>query len=228
MTTRSPRAKTAAERLRQPTEIRRRLIVTAARRVIAERGPLATTLRDIAHASEVSLGTVTYHFSGLAEILAQVLQEEMDSFYLPIADAARAAADATTAMRVLIDGFFADDERTAQHWRLWLDFWSLSAHDQAHAQWQEKVYELWRSDVRRVLERGVDASEFRVEGLDLALTDFLVSFDGLAVQAYLPGASVGPAQARDYLHGWVDRRLVGDGQQPTPTSKHSTRTRRTQ
>lgn len=205
---RAPRAKTAGERQRQPTEIRRGLIVEAARSVIAERGPYSTTMRDIATAGGVSLGTVTYHFSGIAEILAHVLQGEMDSFYLPIAERAHAAPDAATAIRLLIDGFFADDERTAQHWRLWLDFWSLSAHDPTHAKWQESAYELWRTDVRKVLERGVASGQFRVDDLDVAMADFLVTFDGLAVQAYLPGSKVGPAQAREYLHGWVERRLI--------------------
>ena len=205
---RPARAKTAGERLRQPTEIRRGLIVEAARGVIAERGPFGTTMRDIALAGGVSLGTVTYHFSGIAEILAHVLQGEMDSFYLPISERAHGAPDAVTAIRTLIDGFFADDLRTVQHWRLWLDFWSLSAHDQMHAQWQETAYEQWRTDVRRVLERGVTSGEFGVDDLDVALADFLVTFDGLAVQAYLPGSKVGPDQARVYLRGWVERRLI--------------------
>jgi len=205
---RVPRAKTAGERQRQPTEIRRGLIVEAARSVIAERGPYAATMRDIATAGGVSLGTVSYHFSGIAEILADVLQGEMDSFYLPIAERAHAAPDAATAIRLLIDGFFADDERTAQHWRLWLDFWSLSAHDPTHAKWQESAYELWRTDVRKVLDRGLAGGQFQVDDLDVAMADFLVTFDGLAVQAYLPGSKVGPAQAREYLHGWVERRLI--------------------
>jgi len=205
---RTARAKTAGERQRQPTEIRRGLIVEAARGVIAERGPYAATMRDIATAGGVSLGTVSYHFSGIAEILAHVLQGEMDHFYLPIAERAHAAPDAATAIRLLIDGFFADDERTAQHWRLWLDFWSLSAHDPTHAKWQESAYELWRTDVRKVLDRGLAGGQFQVDDLDVAMADFLVTFDGLAVQAYLPGSKVGPAQAREYLHGWVERRLI--------------------
>jgi len=102
----------------------------------------------------------------------------------------------------------ADDQRTVQHWRLWLDFWSLSAHDPTHARWQESAYELWRTDVRKVLERGVASREFRVAELDVAMADFLVTFDGLAVQAYLPGSKIGPAQAREYLRGWVERRLM--------------------
>ena len=116
--------KTATERQRQPTEIRRVLIVDAARDVIAERGLAATTVRDIAQAGGVSIGTLTYHFSGIAEILSEVLEREMALFYEPLIERARAAERATDALQSLIDGFFADDDRTGQHWRLWLDFWS--------------------------------------------------------------------------------------------------------
>ncbi len=77
------RAKRASERTRHPTEVRRPLIVEAARSVIADRGLFATTMRDIAAASGVSLGTVTYHFRGIAEILGEVLDLEMDALYAP-------------------------------------------------------------------------------------------------------------------------------------------------
>jgi AcrR family transcriptional regulator len=207
---RAARAKTADQRRRQPTEIRRRLILEAARGVIAERGLYATTLRDIAQASGVSLGTLTYHFTGIAEILAEVLQAEMDFFYVPIAERARSAPDAVTAMHVVLEGFFADDDRTAQHWRLWLDFWSLSAHDRTYAEWQAKAYDLWRADVRQILERGIAAGEFAIGDVGTAMTEFMAVFDGLAAQAYLPGSPMGPAQARGHLHGWVSRRLLGD------------------
>jgi AcrR family transcriptional regulator len=174
-------------------------------------------MRDIAQAGEVSVGTLTYHFTGIAEILAEVLQGEMDSFYLPIVEHSRAAPDATTALRMLVDGFFADDERTVQHWRLWLDFWSLSAHDPAYAQWQAKAYDVWRADFGEVVARGLSSGEFRVDDLDVLMIEFLALFDGLAAQAYLPGSSMGPPTARDHLHGWAQRRL----------RKPDTRTRRT-
>jgi AcrR family transcriptional regulator len=202
------------ERTRQPTEIRRGLIIAAARAVLAERGVVNTTVRDIATASEVSLGTVTYHFTGIAEILAEVLQGEMTRFYQPILADAAAVADADGALRTVIDGFFAADERTWQHWRLWLDFWSLSAHDEVRANWQADAYQRWRGDVRTILVRGMDNGEFAFDDLDIALTEFLAVFDGLAGQAFLPGSTVGPPQARAHLHGYVDRRLRATANKP--------------
>lgn len=207
------RAKRAGERQRQPTEIRRTLIVDAARTVIAERGLFATAMRDIAEAADVSVGTLTYHFTGIADILGAVLEREMAEFYQPIADRIAVAESGSAALGFVVDGFFADDERTRQHWRVWLDFWSLSVHDETYAHWQREVYARWSSDVREVLERGRDLGEFHFDDLAPAANDFMAMLDGLAVQAYLHTTPFGPADAHDHLTDWVRRNL---GAQPGP------------
>lgn len=210
------RAKSEEERQRQPTEVRRRLIVAAARDVIADRGLAATTMRDIAAAGGVSLGTVTYHFTGITEILAEVLVAEMEGFYLPIITSADEAPDGASALGIVIDGFFADDARTAEHWRLWLDFWSLAAHDSTHAAWQADAYGRWRTDVLRILDRGISEGAFVACDTIAAGNEFMAVFDGLAAQAFLPMASIGPAQARAQLHEWVDRNLNAAARRDRP------------
>lgn len=233
------------------------MIVQTAGAVIADRGLVGTTMRDIAQAAAVSPGTVTYHFSGIDEILAEVLQHEMDGFYLPVMERAKAESGAAGLHR-LIDDVFAGDERTVRHWRLWLDFWGLAAHDQAHAAWQAKAYDLWRADLRQIIERGLSAGELALPGagwprqtgtdqarpdpsgpeagsgshlvdrtagqLEEVMADLLALVDGLAAQAYLPVASIGPAEARRHLHGWVERHLAisipGPGPGNAPAARH--------
>lgn len=201
----APRARRASQRVRHPTEVRRPLIVEAARSVIAQRGLFATTTRDIAQASDVSLGTVTYHFSGIADILAEVLRGEMDLFYAPIIKAAAEAPDGRTALRVIIEGFIASRPRAKQHWLLWLDFWALSAHDRTYARWQTLVYTTWRTDVTAVFERGERDGTIVVADRTLAVTEFMAIFDGIAGQAYLPGATLKPMEARRILQRYVGR-----------------------
>ena len=201
------KAKSAGERRRQPTEIRRQLIVGAARSVIAAKGLFATTTRDIAAAAEISAGTLTYHFAGIAEILRQVIDGEMTDFYAPIAERAADAGTAADALQIIIDGFFDDDPRAVEHWRLWLDYWSLSAHDETYAELQRQVYTRWRADVQAALSRGRVEGTLAFDDLDLAVKDFLAVFDGLAVQAYLPTTGKGPLDARADLTSWVRRNL---------------------
>lgn len=202
------KAKTVGERQRQPTEIRRQLIIDAARTVIAGKGLFATTTRDIAAAANVSAGTLTYHFTGIAEILRKVIDGEMVEFYQPIADKAAVAESGDKALQIIIEGFFDDQPRTVQHWRLWLDYWSLSAHDETYAELQRKVYNTWRGDIHAVLARGRDDGYLTVPDLEVAVKDFMAMFDGLAVQAYLPTTRKGPLDARADLTSWVRRSLL--------------------
>ena len=199
------RAKQASERSRHPTEIRRHLIVKAARSVIAERGLFATSVRDIAAASDVSIGTVTYHFTGIAEILAEVLTGEMDSFYAPVIAAAAATPDGRSALEEFVDGFIASTPRAREHWLLWLDFWALSAHDPGYASRQSEIYQRWQADVQAVFERGSADGSLRPDSAQDAIAEFMAIFDGNAAQAYLPGADLRPAEARSRLHRWIDR-----------------------
>lgn len=211
-----PRAKRLSERVRQPTEVRRRLLVEAAREVIAQRGLFAVTVRDIAAAGGVSAGTVTYHFTGIEEILGEVLKDEMTSFYAPVVAAAAQRTGPVGELRGLVDGFFSEEPRTVQHWHLWFDFWSLSAHNRDYAEWQRTAYRRWREDVVRVLTRGHDTHELVVPDLDRAVTEFMAVFDGLALRAYLPGAPVGPLQARADLWSWVERNLLAPAALASP------------
>jgi AcrR family transcriptional regulator len=209
------RARPVSERSRHPTEVRRALIVEAARSVIADRGLFATTMREIAAASQVSLGTVTYHFSGIAEILGEVLDGEMDTLYAPAVAAAAAEPDGRAALHALIDGFLASSPRARQHWVLWLDFWALAAHDSEYAARQTAVYQRWQRDVEAIFERGMADGSLRIGSLHVdslradaageAATEFMAIFDGMAAQAYLPGAGIRPAEARRRLHRYVDR-----------------------
>jgi AcrR family transcriptional regulator len=201
-------ARPAAERQRQPTEIRRVLLLDAAREVIAERGLFATTVRDIARAGGVSVGTLTYHFSGIAEILRELLEREMAVFYQPIVDKALASDRGLNGLQVVIDCFFTDDARTAAHWRLWLDFWSVSVHDAQYARWQQQTYVRWRADALHLLTLAREQGDLADVDLEACVVDFLALFDGLAVHAYLPRSPLGPDDARRALTAWVYTRTA--------------------
>ena len=176
--------------------------------LIADRGLFSASMRDIAQRAEVSLGTVSYHFDSIAELLSEVLHAEMEHFYRPISARAAAEPDGWAALRIIVDGFFADGVRTVEHWRLWLDFWTLSAHDQSYADWQAQVYVQWRRDIVDILQRGQRAGTLSFGDVEVAATEFMAVFDGWAAQAFLPRGEIGPAKGRALLHDYIQRRLV--------------------
>lgn len=116
------RAVAAADRTRQPTEVRRRLIVEAAVPLIAERGYASVGVRDVAAAAGVSVGTVTYHFGSVQEILSEAMVLHIERYYAELSEAAEQATSGAEALRLLVDALFTED--TDRHWRMWFDYWN--------------------------------------------------------------------------------------------------------
>lgn len=220
-----------ARRQRKPPAVRRAMIVAAARDIIAEQGMHSTTLRDIAATAEVAVGTVTYHFGSVSEVLAGVLELEMQQYSEPIMQRAGAADTGAAGLRILTDGLLADGPRATEHWRLWLDFWTLAAHQEHYAQWQSQVYrelhalteDLFRRGARdgtvplrakqadlRAAGTGVDpdaAERARSDQLAHAAAqravEYVAMMDGLVVQAYLPNSRLSSPRARQLLWEFV-------------------------
>ncbi|MCS5520043.1 TetR/AcrR family transcriptional regulator [Curtobacterium flaccumfaciens] len=151
---------TAAARVRQRPEVRRAMIVEAARAVIVRNGVGATGLRDIAAEAGVSVGTVTYHFGSVAEILNEVVVLETERFYGAIVAAVDAEPDVLVGLRMLVAPLFGDTEQVRQHWRIWSDYWTAVARrPEVAAEYAERI-RVWEACLVRVIRRGVDAGVF--------------------------------------------------------------------
>ncbi|WP_323749409.1 TetR/AcrR family transcriptional regulator [Curtobacterium sp. VKM Ac-1393] len=150
-----------APRVRQRPEVRRAMIVEAARAVIVRNGVGATGLRDIAAEAGVSVGTVTYHFGSVAEILNEVVVLETERFYGAIVIAVDAEPDPVEALRMLVAPLFGDTEQVRQHWRIWSDYWTAVARrPEVAAEYAERI-RVWEACLVRVIRRGADAGVFR-------------------------------------------------------------------
>jgi AcrR family transcriptional regulator len=168
-----PRPRLAPER-------RRELIVQAARASIVERGLAATSVREVARAAGVSLGTVTYHFPTLDELLTEVLSVTLRDFYRP--RRRRMAPDATAVdrLRVLIEDHFSSPDLYEQC-VIWLEYWPRAIHVPSARAWRRRRYGAYQRYIARVLTAGRDAGEFDVANPGELATEFLALFDGLSV-----------------------------------------------
>ncbi|MCX4235170.1 TetR/AcrR family transcriptional regulator [Streptomyces sp. NPDC020707] len=206
------RAVAAADRTRQPTEVRRRLIVEAAVPLIAERGYASVGVRDVAAAAGVSVGTVTYHFGSVQEILSEAMVLNIERYYAALNDAAQEASGGAEALRLLIDALFTED--TDRHWRMWFDYWSAGDRDQdpeqAFAGGQAKRYEDWHGQIRALVERGVADGEFVCVDPAGFTVRFAALSDGLALQRLRQAPPLSTEDARRHMYRLVETEL-GDG-----------------
>jgi len=189
---------------------RRELIIDAARTVIAGRGLARTSLRDIAAAAEVSMGTVSYHFSGIDEILGAVVIRESEEFYGHVVAAADAEPDPWRSLGLLIDPMFADSPEVEAHWRIWTHFWAAVARRPGLADSYAARIRHWESCCARVISRGVAQGAFREvdpHGMALRLAAYS---DGLAAQRAQGVTALTAGLAREWMHEFSRALLAGD------------------
>ena len=147
--------------------------------VIAEHGVAGTTHRRIAAAADVPLGSLTYHFDGLVDLLAQAFRrhaERMSRSYEAAFDGVSTTAQLIDAITDLIHG---DADADPRDWAVAYELYLAALRDPA----LRTVTESWMRTSRAVLERFMDPTTAR--GID-ALIEGLVMHKTLATT---PGAT---------------------------------------
>ena len=155
---------------------RKTRIIDAAADVIAEYGVAGTTHRRVAAAADVPLGSLTYHFTGLADLLALAFArhaERMSGAYEAHFARVRTRAQFLDAVTDLIEAAAGAD---AREWTVAYELYLAALRDPA----LRSVTESWMRTSRAVLERFVDPLTAR--GVD-ALIEGLVMHRTLATTA---------------------------------------------
>ncbi len=194
-------------RRRMSPAARREQIVAAARAVIVRRGLGSTSLRDIASAADVSMGTVTYHFDSVDDILGAVVIAESERFYEQVVSAADAEPDAGRALGILLEPLFAEGDAVEAHWRIWTDYWAaISQRPGMNDAYGARIRH-WERCVARVIARGAADGTFRDVDPDAAALKLAAYSDGLATQRAQGVATLTPAVARTWFLEFADALL---------------------
>ncbi|UQU64591.1 TetR family transcriptional regulator [Couchioplanes caeruleus] len=152
---------------------RRSRIIDVTVEIIAECGIAHTTHRRIAAAADVPLGSLTYHFNGLDDLLAQAFRrhaERMSRAYEAAFDTVRTRDDFVEAVTNLIH---SDADADPHDWAVAYELYLAALRDPA----LREVTESWMHTSRAVLERFIDPTTAR--GVD-ALIEGLVMHKVLA------------------------------------------------
>ncbi|MFT4166275.1 MAG: TetR family transcriptional regulator C-terminal domain-containing protein [Microlunatus sp.] len=189
---------------RLPPDERRRQIVEAARSVIVREGLGTTSLRNIANEARVSMGTVTYHFSSIDDIIGAVVVTESERFYTDVVASADAEPDVRSALQLLVDPLFGDTDDVDAHWRIWSDYWAAIGRRPEMTQAYAGRIRLWENCCARVIARGVATGVFRsVDPRESALK--LAAYaDGLGTQRLQEARDLSAEIARNYLTEFID------------------------
>jgi AcrR family transcriptional regulator len=196
-----------ATRSRLAPERRREQIVQAARESILERGLASTSVREVARAAGVSLGTVTYHFASIDELLTEVLSVTLRDFYRPRRRRLPPDATAVDRLRVLVRDHFSSPDLYEQC-VIWLEYWPRAIHVPSARAWRRRRYGAYHRYIARVLAAGRAAGEFAVDDPAELATEFLALFDGLSVALVVEDIDMAFAQRS--LERFLETRLAVD------------------
>ncbi|MGC5165440.1 TetR/AcrR family transcriptional regulator [Luteimicrobium sp. DT211] len=158
---------------------RRDRIVDACLDVIAASGVAGTSHRTVAAAADVPLGSMTYHFTGMDELLREAFTRFAAAQSEGLEDAMAAASDrdeARDAVVALVTGTAGRRDLVLTH-----ELYTLAAREPAF----RDLTNAWMARSRRALERHFDPETTR-------MLDALV--EGLAIHRAL---DTDPAQAAD-------------------------------
>lgn len=199
-------------RRRLSPDERRHQIVAAARAAIARQSLAALSVRDIAAAAGVSVGTVTYHFAGIDEIFGELVIGESERFYRDAIVRADAEPDPITALMLITEPMFADTEDAKAHWRIWADYWGLVARRPHVAEYYADRIRSWEACCTRIIERGQADGAFTdtIDAHSAALRLAAYS-DGLGMQLAQGVGGIDSASATTWLLDFARMLLTDTG-----------------
>lgn len=178
---------------------RRRRILAAAVAVLRDRGFSGTRVADIATTAGTSPALVLYHFSSLADVLVAALESVEDDYYDVLGD----GADLDPRDRLVQMALSSAEGGPAfGDWRLWIEVWVRSIHDERIDALRRASDARWRAEIASVVRAGVDRGLFVTSDADRSALRIACLMDGLAVQTVLGGSGLSPeSMAREWMAG---------------------------
>lgn len=177
---------------------RRARIIDAAIRVVGAKGIRGLSHRSVAAEADVPLGSTTYHFASLDELLVAALRRCNENFARTVRESealARPGADLAAELTGLLGVWFAGGRMPMElEYELYLAALRRPALRPVAAEWTDGVAAL--------LSRHTDPATAR------ALVALL---DGICLQVLLTGGAFDPAYTREML-----ARVVSGARGPVP------------
>ncbi|MGJ9404462.1 TetR/AcrR family transcriptional regulator [Arthrobacter sp. KK5.5] len=166
----SPAHRESARTRRHDPE-RRDRIVDVALDVIAEHGVAGTTHRRVAAAADVPLGSMTYHFGGIEELLTAAFTRLADTTADGFEAALAAAADRPAAREAVVGLITGDLLGSRRGAILSYELYALAAQNPE----LRRVTDAWMARSRHALERHFDPAtaamvDALIEGLSIHRT----------------------------------------------------------
>lgn len=160
------KSSTAPRRRNDPE--RKQRIIDACLTVIAERGVAGTSHRVVAAEAHVPLGSMTYHFDGMHDLLHQAFDQFADRSIVAFRARMDAATDAEEACEAIAANIEHDLLATRRDRNINLEFYALVAHDESFRDISSRWMGAWQETMGRFFDHETTVLlDAMIEGLTL-------------------------------------------------------------
>lgn len=170
-------AETSFSRFKQN---RRRDIAEAAQRVMAREGYAQLSARKVADEAGLSLGHITYNFSGMDDVVAEayrLLSEKLRD--ASTRSLATAGSDPIERFDAFLRAGFTEEFLDFHHLRMRIDLWSAACNSEVLADTERALYDHYRQTLEDLLRPLADEVAEKAEAIPALLDTIVALQDGL-------------------------------------------------
>jgi AcrR family transcriptional regulator len=185
-------------------ELQQKYIVGIVYDLIAERGIENLTMRQVAEAAKVSLGTITYHFRSKEALVGAALES---GYELPDDWDQYRGSPVAQFRRIALS--YALEAPGNRWWRFWVNYLAMSTRNPEIQATQTKRFDKQRRFWIKLLQEAKAAREIRQElNIDETVDQMLVEVHGHVVLQLVKPTARTRTNARDAINSMIDSILV--------------------
>jgi AcrR family transcriptional regulator len=169
---------------------RRAEIVSAARRIVAERGLEGLTFAALEQRLEFTRGVATYHFRDKDELVREVLESALREIAAGTSLAVRSHASPENKLRALLKAQTLGFIERVEAGRVLLSFWGRLGSDPDFRRRNARLYAAYRRQTERLLREGMRAGAFRSAPASPLAALIVGTVLGLAAQHHFQPGSI--------------------------------------
>ncbi len=177
-------------------EARRKELVRAAWRVIAERGIDEVTIREIAREAGYSSGVLAHYFENKDALLVHALRMSHEQIYRRYDAEVDTPVQYDALRAVLMDNLPLDEQRELET-RIEMSFWARSARNASLSEIQHEESDYLRTLIGRLVEGGQGEGAVSADHPPAAIVDLLAALiDGISLHGLLYPDRMPPERMR--------------------------------
>jgi TetR/AcrR family fatty acid metabolism transcriptional regulator len=161
---------------------RRRTLLKAAFREVAEKGFSEVRLEDIAERAGVSKGVTLYYFVSKEDLFRELFAWLIDSIEQRMREAVDRVDDPVEKVRALVALIFPSPARNRAFFRAYVDFCGVASRREAFREVGERFYAGCREIDGEIVKEGIRRGVFTARDIGDAASTLRAIFDGLMLQ----------------------------------------------